>query len=188
MVAKGHDFPDVTLSAVISADIALNLPDFRSGERAFQLFTQLAGRAGRGEVSGKALIQTYEPDHYVFEYVKDHDYKSFYNNEIALRKELSYPPFSKLIRIIFSFRTKESAGKIVKDIANRTRKLNNKGVEVLGPAPAPIEKIRSLWRWHLIIKGKNSRTLRQAASDILANLKDIKEVKIDVDVDPINLL
>ena len=188
MVAKGHDFPDVTLSAVISADIALNLPDFRSGERAFQLFTQLAGRAGRGEVSGKALIQTYEPDHYVFEYVKDHDYKSFYKNEIELRKELSYPPFSKLIRIIFSFRTKDSAGRIVKSIANRTRKLNHKGVEVLGPAPAPIEKIRSLWRWHLIIKGKNSRTLRHTASDILANLKDIKEVKIDVDVDPINLL
>ncbi len=188
MVAKGHDFPDVTLSAVISADIALNMPDFRSGERAFQLFTQLAGRSGRGEVSGKAMIQTYEPDHYVFKYVKDHDYKAFYNNEIELRKELSYPPFSKLIRIVFSFRTKDSGNKIIKSIANRVKKIDHKGVEVLGPAPTPIEKIRNLWRWHLILKGKNSKILRQSATVIIAKVKDLKEVKIDVDVDPINLL
>lgn len=188
MVAKGHDFPDVTLSAVISADIALNLPDFRSGERAFQLFTQLAGRSGRGEVCGKAMIQTHEPEHYVFDYVKDHDYKGFFNNEIAMRKELSYPPFSKLIRIILSFRTKESANRIVKNIAARIKKIDHKGVEILGPAPAPIEKIRTLWRWHLVLKGKNSKLLRQTVSAILHKIKDIKEVRIDIDVDPINLL
>jgi len=188
MVAKGHDFPDVTLSAVISADIALNLPDFRSGERAFQLFTQLAGRAGRGEVSGRAMIQTYEPEHYVFEYVKEHNYKGFFNNEIEMRKELSYPPFSKLIRIIMSFKTKESANRLVKNIANRIKKIDHKGVEILGPAPAPIEKIRTLWRWHLVLKGKNSKILRQTVSSILHKIKDIKEVRIDIDVDPINLL
>jgi primosomal protein N' (replication factor Y) len=106
MIAKGHDFPDVTVSAVVSADVALNLPDFRSSERAFQLFTQLAGRSGRGGVAGKAYIQTYEPDQYIFDHVKKHDYKGFYESEIEMRKELSYPPFSRLIRIILSFRKK----------------------------------------------------------------------------------
>ncbi|RJR15336.1 MAG: primosomal protein N' [Nitrospiraceae bacterium] len=195
MVAKGHDFPDVTLSAVISADIALNMPDFRSAERAFQLFTQLAGRAGRGEVPGRAYIQTYEPEHYVFDFVRSHDYKGFYDKEIELRKELSYPPFSRLLRIIFSFKNKGDAGKTVKVISGRIRRMNQAssplargGVEILGPAPAPVEKIRNLWRWHIIMKGKNAKALRQAAAVILEKLKDVKNMKIDIDVDPINML
>jgi len=192
MVAKGHDFPEVTLAAVVSADIALNMPDFRSAERAFQLFTQLAGRAGRGDAPGKALIQTYEPENYVFDYVRNHDYHGFYQNEIELRKELLYPPFSKLLRIILSFRTKDSGKKMIKGISLRVNKvrpsLRKSGIEVLGPSPAPVEKIRNLWRWHVILKGKNSKALRQAASGIIEKIKDIKEVKIDIDVDPINLM
>jgi primosomal protein N' (replication factor Y) len=188
MVAKGHDFPDVTVSAVISADITLNMPDFRTGERAFQLFTQLAGRAGRGDVPGRAYIQTYEPEHYVFDYVTDHDYKGFYEKEIIFRKELSYPPFGKLVRIILSFKTKEKAKKIVSGIAARVSRIKPRGIEILGPAPAPIEKIRNLWRWHMVLKGKNAKALRQTASLILEKLTDIKEVRIDIDVDPINLL
>jgi primosomal protein N' (replication factor Y) len=188
MVAKGHDFPEVTVAAVILADITLNLPDFRSGERAFQLFTQLAGRSGRGDVPGRALIQTYEPEHYVFEYVKNHDYKSFYECEIKLRKDLRYPPFSKLIRIILSFKTKDAAGKIVKSISNRIKKIGVRDIELLGPAPAPIEKIRGRWRWHIIVKGVNSKTLRQTAAHVLGKVGKIKEVKIDIDVDPINLM
>jgi primosomal protein N' (replication factor Y) len=195
MVAKGHDFPDVTLSAVISADIALNMPDFRSAERALQLFTQLAGRAGRGDVPGRACIQTYEPEHYVFDYVRNHDYSGFYEKEIEFRKELSYPPFSRLLRIIFSFKSKDTANRIVRVISNRIRKMNppsshfgRGGIEVLGPSPAPIEKIRTLWRWHIILKGKNAKALRQAASVILEKIRDVKEIKIDIDVDPINML
>ncbi len=191
MVAKGHDFPEVTISAVVSADIALNMPDFRSGERAFQLFTQLAGRAGRGEVSGKAMIQTYEPGHYVFEYVKEQDYKGFYKKEMELRRELAYPPFSKLIRIILGFKTKEASQRIVKIISSRIKKVSlagKGGIEILGPAPAPIEKIRNLWRWHFVLKGKNAKELRRTAYHILDKLHDVKEVKIDIDVDPINLM
>jgi len=195
MVAKGHDFPDVTLSAVISADIALNMPDFRSAERSLQLFTQLAGRAGRGEVPGRAYIQTYEPEHYVFDYVRNHDYRGFYEKEIELRKDLSYPPFGRLLRIIFSFKTKDTASRIVKVISGRIRKMNppaspiaKGGIEILGPSPAPVEKIRNLWRWHIILKGKNAKELRQAAAVIVDKIKDIKEVKIDIDVDPINML
>ncbi len=205
MVAKGHDFPDVTIAAVVFADVALNLPDFRSSERTFQLFTQLAGRAGRGDVAGEVYIQTYEPLHYVFDYVRNHDYDGFYKKEIDLRKELSYPPFGKLIRIILSFKNKDSAVNIIKDISKRIEKIipshppltkggrgdyqvNISEIEILGPAPAPIEKIRNYWRWHLILKGKNSKSLRHAALGILEITKDIKSVRIDADVDPINLL
>lgn len=199
MVAKGHDFPDVTVSAVVSADIALNLPDFRSAERAFQLFTQLAGRAGRGDAPGTAYIQTYEPEHPVFRYVRHHDYEGFYRTEIKARKELSYPPFSRMIRIILSFRNKDIAQRIVRNISGRIRRITSPlssigqgrirdGVEILGPSPAPIEKIRNLRRWHLILKGKNSKSLRQTASMVIDKIKDIKEVRIDIDVDPINML
>lgn len=201
MVAKGHDFPAVTLAAIVFADVALSLPDFRSSERTFQLFTQLAGRAGRGDVPGEVYIQTYEPFHYVFDYVRDHDYEGFYQNEIELRKELSYPPFSKLIRVILSFKNKDSAVKIIKDISGRIPPLSpplTKGgiregmakdeIEILGPSPAPIEKIRNLWRWHFILKGKNSKSLRHAALELLETIKDIKNLRVDVDVDPINML
>lgn len=188
MVAKGHDFPDVTLSAIVSADVALNLPDFRSAERAFQLFTQLAGRAGRGDTPGKAYIQTYEPDHYVFDYVRNHDYKGFFKKEIGLRKDLSYPPFSRLVRVVLSYRNKDVAKKTIKKISERIKMSKIYDVEILGPAPAPIEKIRNLWRWHFILKGKNAKVLRHATVDILKSIKDIKSVKIDVDVDAINML
>lgn len=188
MVVKGGDFHQVTLSAVVFADVALNLPDFRSAERAFQLFSQLAGR---GQVSGEVYIQTYEPQHYVFQYVRNHDYKGFYEKEIELRKELSYPPFSKLIRIILGFKNKDSAIKIIKDISNRCSQFtvhSSQGIEILGPAPAPLEKIRNLWRWHLILKGRDSEALRQKALEIIEMLRDIKYVKTQVDVDPIDLM
>jgi primosomal protein N' (replication factor Y) len=188
MIAKGHDFPDVTVAAVVSADIALNLPDFRSAERAFQLFTQMAGRAGRGVMPGKAFIQTYEPDHAVFDYVRQHDYSGFYKKEIEMRKELAYPPFSRLVRIILSFRTKDGAKKYTKQIASRIKRLKVENVEILGPAPAPVERVKNLWRWHLILKGKNAKNLRHIASGIVGRLADMKDIKIDVDVDPINLL
>jgi primosomal protein N' (replication factor Y) len=188
MVAKGHDFPDVTISGVVMADIALNLPDFRSSERTFQLFTQLAGRAGRGEFPGKVYIQTYEPDHYVFDFIRKHDYKGFYEKEVELRRELSYPPFSRLVRILFSFRSKEAAEKTLKLTSKRIKRLDTDGIEILGPAPAPIEKVRNLWRLHLILKGKRAKTLRRKALDILNVTCDIKGIKADIDVDPINLL
>jgi primosomal protein N' (replication factor Y) len=192
MIAKGHDFPDVTVSAILSSDIALNLPDFRSAERAFQLFTQMAGRAGRGAMPGKAFIQTYEPDHDVFDYVIQHDYKGFYKKEIEMRRELSYPPFSRLVRIILSFKTKDAAKKYTKLLSVRLKKdpphTKTGGIQILGPAPAPVEKVKNLWRWHLILKGKNAKKLRQVAAGIVSRLGDIKDMKIEVDVDPINLM
>ncbi|MCK5512382.1 MAG: primosomal protein N', partial [Thermodesulfovibrionia bacterium] len=188
MVAKGHDFPHVTISGVVLADVALNLPDFRSSERTFQLFTQLAGRAGRGEVPGEVYIQTYEPEHYVFDYVRHHDYKGFYQKEIELRRELSYPPFSKLIRVIFSFKNRAIINRTMKDISEKIKRTKLSGVEILGPAPAPLEKIRNLWRWHLILKGKKAKSIRQNALEILKISRDMKGIKVDVDVDPLNLM
>jgi primosomal protein N' (replication factor Y) len=197
MVAKGHDFPNVTIAAVVFADVALNLPDFRSSERTFQLFTQLAGRAGRGDFPGEVYIQTYEPGHYVFDYVRNYDHAGFYDKEIELRRELSYPPYSKLIRIVFNFRNKEEGVKIMKGISGKIKKIlppstslpkGGEVVEILGPSPASIEKIRNYWRWHLVLKGKNSKFLRRKAAEIIETLKDVKNVRIDVDVDPINLL
>ena len=188
MVAKGHDLPNVTVSAVISSDLALDLPDFRSAERAFQLFVQLSGRAGRGDYPGKVYIQTYNPGHYVFEYVKNNDYKGFFRKEMSLREELSYPPFSKMVRIVLKFRTRDMGEKIIKEVSEIINKTSSRGMDILGPSPAPIEKIRNLWRWHLIIKGKNSRNLRSKASEIVRMLNEIDNVKTYVDVDPISLL
>ncbi len=188
MVARGHDFPDVTLAAVISADVALNMPDFRSGERAFQLFTQLAGRAGRGQSHGRVLIQTFEPDNYIFNYIRTHDYVNFYEQEIINRKELSYPPYSRLVRIIFSCRRKGEGERLVSKIASGAGITGDSSVEVLGPCPAPIEKIKGLWRWHMLLKGGNARALRNAAFRLTVNLEGIKGLKVDIDIDPVNLL
>jgi primosomal protein N' (replication factor Y) len=187
MVAKGHDFRDVDLAAAISADMALNLPDFRSAERAFQLFTQLAGRAGRGDMPGRAIIQTYEPDHYAFRYIRNHDYEGFYEDEIKMRRDLSYPPFSRLIRLIFGFSARPDDGDI-KKIRSATAKPVSPSVTILGPAPAPVEKIKRRWRWHVILKGTDPVMMRSAVQTILSGCRGMKGMKIDIDADPVNLL
>jgi primosomal protein N' (replication factor Y) len=120
--------------------------------------------------------------------VQNHDYRGFYDREVELRKGLSYPPFSRLIRIIFSFMKKDLIEKTVNDIVTKIKKVKIHDVEVLGPAPAPVEKIRSHWRWHVILKGKKAKNLRHNALLIADAVKDIKGLKIDIDVDPINLL
>ncbi|MBI4843269.1 MAG: primosomal protein N' [Nitrospirae bacterium] len=188
MIAKGHDLPEVTLAAVISADVAFNLPDFRSAEHAFQLLAQLSGRAGRGNKKGEVLIQTYEPGNYIFDYVRRHDYRGFYEKEIEMRKDLSYPPFGKLIRIVFSFKIKAEGERYMKRLSGMIRKREDAGVTVLGPVIAPIERIKGLWRWHMLLKGKQSGVLRRKALETAGAFKDIKGMKTEIDVDPINMM
>jgi len=188
MVAKGHDLPDVTLAVVAYADVALNIPDFRSAERAFQLFTQLAGRAGRGEMPGEVYIQTYEAGYYVFEYVRNNDYKGFFNKELRLRRDLGYPPFNRLVRIIINFNDKDVIKKTINELSNGIKRIDHGGVHILGPSPAPIEKIRNHWRWHLILKHKDSALLRQKAAEIINLLNKKTCVRVVIDVDPLNLL
>jgi primosomal protein N' (replication factor Y) len=194
MITKGHDFPNVTLVGVVHADLALNIPDFRSCERAFQLLTQVAGRAGRGEVPGKVIIQTNNPDHYMFEFVREHDANAFHEKELKLRGQLNYPPFTRLIAVeIVS--TNESLGKRTAEKLGRAlaqQTIRQKGVEILGPSKAALYQIQNKFRWHLILRGQNMQTLQ----GILADSQELNELKssssgklkLSIDVDPFNLL
>jgi primosomal protein N' (replication factor Y) len=193
MVAKGHDFPGVTLVGVINADTSLNLPDFRSAERTFSLLTQVAGRAGRGDVPSKVLIQTYNPTHPAVICASSHDYESFAEAEAEERRALSYPPFSRLALIRLSGpireRTEEAAVKI-RDEAERIKGKRNIDVSILGPSPSPLSRLKGNFRYQLLIKGKKSRQVSEMTeallSDIGGNLRG--DVKITVDIDPIDML
>lgn len=187
MIAKGLDFPNVTLVGVISADTILNLPDFRAGERTFQLISQVAGRTGRGTKGGRVVVQSYNPRHYSITYAAAHDYEGFAGKELEYRKQLNYPPFGKLARIILRSphenKTKEKsalvAGKL-KEIA-RTPGIH---LEILGPSPAPVTRINNLFRWHILLKAQNNSSIHNALQDIADMLKPSKGVQTMVDVDP----
>lgn len=195
MIVKGHDFPNVTFVGVVSADTSLHFPDFRSSERTFQLLTQVAGRAGRGEVLGEVVIQTFNPDHYSILRAKDHDYIGFYQEEIEFRKALEYPPFSRFI----NFRLVGNSEKRTKGMAEEMggigqsllKKGYGKGIEILGPSPAPFAKMRGKFRWQMLAKGKSPQVLHQfaqaLASRMEAPLKG-KGVNLDIDVDPVFIL
>lgn len=196
MITKGHDFPQVTLIGVLCADLSLNWPDFRGGERTFQLLAQVAGRAGRGTHPGQVFIQTYNPDHYIFKYVCLHDYIGFYNQEIHFRRALKYPPFSRLINVLFQgnveARVVETAGKTQRLLMQAVKKNHWEPLlELLGPVSAPIAKIKGRYRWQMLLKGENSRILHQAAMMIKQAEKDLsqgKGVQIILDMDPVDML
>jgi primosomal protein N' (replication factor Y) (superfamily II helicase) len=156
MIAKGLDLPGVTLVGVVSADVALNLPDFRAGERTFQLLSQVAGRSGRGTAGGKVIIQTYSPGHYAIQAAAHHDYRAFYEKEIAYRRELHNPPFGRLVRLVFSHpnevRCQEETGKMKQMIIQKRDFNGISGVSLIGPAPAFMHKLRRKYRWQLIIR------------------------------------
>ena len=180
MVAKGLDLPGVTLVGVISADVALNLPDFRAGERTFQLLSQVAGRAGRGVVVGRVIIQTYSPEHYAIRAAAAHDYRSFYQKEIAYRRELRYPPFSRLARLIFTHSNdqhcQEEAERMQKYLLGEIESRGLSGFSLIGPAPAFIHRLRGRFRWQLILR----------ASDPASLLNDIRfPIGLTLDIDPV---
>jgi primosomal protein N' (replication factor Y) (superfamily II helicase) len=185
MVAKGHDFPMVTLVGVVLADTALNLPDFRAGERTFQLLTQVAGRAGRGSYPGEVIVQTYVPHHYTIQSAINHDYRDFYKKEIALRKELSLPPFSNMIYITMRSYKEERAQKASEDLARHLLKEKLHGlIELAGPCPSMVYKLRRQYRWNIILKVKG---LLKFNPELKACLKEFKKphgVMITIDVDP----
>lgn len=189
MVAKGHDLPGVTLVGVISADISLGIPDFRSGERTFQLVTQVAGRSGRGEHSGKVIVQTFNPDHPSITYATHQDSKGFLEEEIKLREELVYPPFSRLVNIKFSGRFESETERIVKESDKLARKMVSKlpmGVlEIIGPSQCPIYKIRNRFRFQMLLKSTNAGILHSFSRQFLASISKLSSnVRCSVDVDP----
>ena len=156
MVTKGLDFPDVTLVGVLAADISLNIDDFRAAERTFGQITQVCGRAGRGDVQGRAIVQTYQPEHYAIAYAQNHDYENFYENEINIRKQLKNPPFNDLVLIMMQGDKEEAVIKELGRIANRLR---NRGLSVMGPVPAPYSRIKNKYRWRIILRHHNATEL-----------------------------
>lgn len=190
MIAKGLDYPNVTLVGIISADTALNLPDFRAAERTFQLMTQAAGRAGRGDIPGQVIIQTYNPDHYSLQAVKDHNYEEFYRQEIIVRQELCYPPFHFLIKIVVSGDDEKGIIQRLQDIMERARfNAENKAipVEFMGPVPAPIGRLKSQFRWQLFIKGPDRKLLHTVLMDTIDEAT-FGSGGLSIDVDPISML
>jgi primosomal protein N' (replication factor Y) len=195
MIVKGHDFPNVTFVGVVSADTSLHFPDFRSSERTFQLLTQVAGRAGRGEVSGKVVIQTFNPDHYSIRRAKDHDFIGFYQEEIPFRKALEYPPFSRFINFRLTGNSERKTEAIAKEMEgigqSFLKKTYRQGIEILGPSAAPLSKIRGKFRWQMLIKGKSTKLLHHFARDLAAQMEVLtrgKGVNLDLDVDPVFIL
>src|ERR1700723_833046 len=152
MVAKGHDFQRVTLVGVVAADLALGRPDFRAAERTFQLLTQVAGRAGRGELSGEVLIETYYPEHYAIQYAAKQDYISFYEKEANFRRILHYPPFAALASILIRDRKIENAIRWSRALAAYFAPFEDRGVKILGPAAAPLAPLRREYRFQFVLK------------------------------------
>lgn len=193
MIAKGLDNPNVTLVGVISADASFNLPDFRASERGFQLLTQVAGRAGRGEFSGKVIFQTYNPDFYALASAKEQNYNEFYETEIAARSEFDYPPYSQIIRLVLSsmnnFRAEKSAQEIALRLCTMIEKFGvSERLEVLGPTPCVIERLNGQYRFQILIKNKLDEKGHQFISSFLNKITLPKDIKMVVDVDPLDIL
>lgn len=186
MVAKGLDFPRVSLVGVVSADTALNLPDFRSGERTFNLLTQVGGRAGRGEAEGRVIVQTYVPEHYAIVASKKCDYRQFYQQEIKSRKALRLPPCAHLVNLTLRSRHQKKVKELSYDLSARLKKeMPAKGIEVLGPAPAAVSRVRGNYRWNVLLKGRSAQRLVKLLRGVLADCKRYKGARLSVDVDPI---
>jgi primosomal protein N' (replication factor Y) len=192
MIAKGHDFPGVTLVGVVSADIGLGLPDFRSAERTFQLLTQAAGRAGRGEKPGRVLVQTFFPDHYAIRMAADQNYEAFFQKEMRFRRMMHYPPVTALANVIAQGTKLEQAAIVAKHVGNFLIPLekNTEGLKILGPTPAPLAKLEGRFRIQFLIKC----TSRARLSGILQHLADytdqqgIPQRALMIDMDPSNIM
>lgn len=195
MIVKGHDFPNVTFVGVVSADTSLHFPDFRSSERTFQLLTQVAGRAGRGDIPGEVVIQTFNPEHSSVLKAKEHDFAGFYQEEIGFRQALEYPPFTRLINFRLTGnnekRTKTASEEMEKTGQSLMKKGFGKGIELLGPSAAPFVRMKGKFRMQMLAKGVNIKLLHQFARELVRTMEDRirgRGVHLDVDVDPVFIL
>ncbi|MEJ2033845.1 MAG: primosomal protein N', partial [Deltaproteobacteria bacterium] len=192
MIAKGLHFPHVTLVGVVWADAGLGLPDFKAGERTYQLLAQVTGRTGRGDKLGRVLIQTHQPDHYAIVTARHHDYGSFFERELSLRHALAYPPFSRLINLRLEGEKESEVQTAAGELAAAAKRLSDgRQLEILGPAPAPLSRLRGRYRWQLLLKGAELNSLHRLCSKLLEQPPAAvrkKAVKLTVDVDPDNML
>ena len=191
MVSKGLDFPNVTLVGILAADMSLNLPDYRAAERSFQIITQVAGRAGRGDKEGEVIVQTYTPEHYSLQYAKKYDYENFYEKEFTIRAMMGYPPFGRILLINGSGKNEDELrkqmiylGEKVKDKAEEFG-----GLEVLGPTPCIIYRIKENYRWQIIIKGEFSSKFSKSIKDILYDKANnvYNDIRVSMDINPNSL-
>ncbi len=190
MIAKGHDIHGVTLVGVVGADMALGMPDFRAAERTFQLLTQVAGRAGRGEVPGKVVLQTYFPEHYAVQYAAQHDFTGFYEKELRFRSWMHYPPYSSLANVMVRSAKLDDTLRWAGALGRWFEKTRHEGVRVLGPAAAPIERLKRDYRYHFILKSPSRHKLNEALRAMLAQAEKekIPRTNVVVDVDALWLM
>ncbi|TSA26483.1 primosomal protein N' [bacterium] len=189
MIIKGLDFPNITLVGIVSADVNLNLPDFRASERNFQHIIQVAGRAGRSEKEGEVIVQTFNPKHYSIQYAQKQNFIGFYEHELHLRQELHYPPFTKLARILFLLNNEERLRSYMDGIRNKIAMYPQKDkLIILSPTPAPISKIRKQYRYHILIKAQHQQNINRFIKWLQRNVKIPNYIKIQIDIDPISLL
>ena len=197
MITKGYDFPNVTLVGVVSADLSLGFPDFRSGERTFQLLAQVAGRAGRGEQKGKVIIQTFNPLNYAITSARDHDFETFFNKEKELRGQLGYPPFSYLACLRFQGNDKAVTEAMARRMGSEIKKITagwpkrGKEIQVLGPVESPMAKLKGKYRWQILIKSKGTSILHYLLKEVDALSREILKksgVGMVIDVDPYQML
>lgn len=190
MVVKGHHFPNVTLVGVIAADSSLNIDDYRANERTFQILTQVAGRAGRENLPGKVIIQTYNPDNFSIICAQKQNYEMFYETEIALRKQLKYPPFCDIILISFNSLNETNIKNISNEMYKKLlEKLNQEEFKIFRPMPSPIDKIQNRYRWRIIIKGNMTVEANEVLNQTLKEIysRNIKDIRISIDVNPNNM-
>jgi primosomal protein N' (replication factor Y) len=188
MIAKGLDFPRVMVVGVVNADTALHLPDFRAAERTMQLVMQVAGRTGRGDERGRVLIQTFSPEHPAIQAALRHDYLGFATKELDLRKSLGYPPVASMIRLVV--RGADKAGVLAQSQAlgeNLASSLDA-AARILGPAPAPLARLRSDYRYHILLQGPDRTVLRDAVRQALAACPAAESIRATADVDPLDML
>ncbi|SHJ12141.1 replication restart DNA helicase PriA [Desulfatibacillum alkenivorans DSM 16219] len=197
MITKGHDFPNITLVGVVCADLSMGFPDFRAGERTFQLLAQVAGRAGRGEKPGRVVLQTYNPEHFCITTACANDYEAFCNEELKFRHQLKYPPFARLAQIRFTGEDVKETGAFANAIGEECRKLLwaekafKNSVQVLGPIPSPIARIARMHRWQMLLKGLDHKAFRaylRQVNRIIQGKAGTKGPTAVIDVDPVNML
>jgi len=191
MIAKGLDFPNVTLVGVVNADTALHFPDFRAAERTFGLVTQVAGRTGRGKKGGRVLVQTFSPDHPAIEAAKRHDYVRFAHYELRERQQHGYPPFSNLARVVVRSESNTLAAAMSDQLANAIGEIaqqQNVELTILGPAPATVEKLRGKYRYHILMKAAQPAGIQGVLRQVQQTVPSVAGVQWIVDMDPQDML
>ena len=192
MISKGLDFENVTLVGILAADMSLNIPDYRAAEKTFQIITQVSGRAGRGKKEGKVILQTYNPSHYSLNYAKNYDYEGFYNEEFTTRGLMYYPPFGRILLVNVSSKNEKALKSFMNLLKNELSKIyeNEINIEMLGPVPCIISKIKDNFRWQIIFKGDLSQEFCKKIKDNLYQLnKNVyNEIKVNIDINPNNLI